>query len=83
MIALLDEQCSLKRAVDPVAYTNNLYNNNLKARSSHFIGEKAGANTCKFTIKHYAMDVTYRYVHIYICAHVHMCVCAFVCVIII
>lgn len=83
---LLDEQCSLRRAVrvqagwraacvwngeqrvcgaltraciqlDPEAYTTRVY----QACKDHpsFAGEKAGPATCAFTIRHYAMDVTY------------------------
>eukprot|EP01134_Creolimax_fragrantissima_P006244 CFRG6244T1 len=57
VISLLNEQCSLKRAADPQAYTERVYQEHTKHPC--FNGLKAGSVTCKFTVKHYAMDVTY------------------------
>ncbi|KNC79991.1 hypothetical protein SARC_07634, partial [Sphaeroforma arctica JP610] len=57
VISLLNEQSSLKRAADPEAFTTRLYQEH--AADAQFGQLKAGPSTCQFTVKHYAMDVTY------------------------
>ncbi|XP_063931559.1 uncharacterized protein LOC135143600 isoform X2 [Zophobas morio] len=58
VFSLLSEQCFLNRTCsDEKAFTERLYNT-FKA-NPYFLGEKSGASSRLFTIRHYAMDVSY------------------------